>query len=182
MEKTVKQSEPKLSKGKIISLIILISLVVVAVLSRSFIFGTYVIPSESMEDTLLVSDNIIGNKLAYKNNVPQQGDIIIYNTDQVYIKRVIALPGQTIDIREGNVYVDGKELNEPYIKGSTFPTKIGDMNKIQYPYTIPDNKLFVMGDNRENSKDSRYIGPIDIDSIEAKPIFIIFPFNRFGSL
>lgn len=182
MEKVTKQSEPKLSRSKIISLMILFGLVFSVILLRLFIFGTYIIPSSSMEDSFLIGDNIIGNKLSYKTKIPERGDVIIYVTDKVYIKRVIASSGQTIDIRNGNVYVDGEQLDEPYIKGQTSPVIIGNANKIEYPYTVPENKLFVMGDNRENSKDSRDTGPIDVSSIEAKPIFIFFPFDRMSSV
>lgn len=171
-----------LSKKQKIMLTILFFVVVLAVILRAFIFGTYLIPSESMENTLLINDLVIGDKIAYKSVQPQQGDIVIYSTDITYIKRVIATPGQTIDLRNGKVYIDEELLDEPYVKGETFPLKVGNMDRITYPYTIPSGMLFVMGDNRENSLDSRYVGPINVNDVEAKPIFIFFPFDRIQVL
>jgi signal peptidase I len=93
-----------------------------------------------------------------------------------YIKRVIGLPGDEIDIINGSLYVNGIEQKETYVKGST--TK----QNFDLPSNVPENKVFVMGDNRENSKDSREFGFVDVDKIKGKAVFRIRPLKEFGSI
>ncbi|MDD6563628.1 MAG: signal peptidase I [Clostridiales bacterium] len=95
-----------------------------------------------------------------------------------YVKRVIATEGQTVDIRDGKVYVDGEELDEPYYSGQTFPTDA----QVQYPFTVSEDCVFVMGDNRGNSTDSRSsrLGEVDEDAVLGKAQLRIFPFNSIG--
>jgi signal peptidase I len=94
-----------------------------------------------------------------------------------YIKRVIAIPGDRIDIREGMVSINGKKLTEPYVKGG-----VTDNKGMAFPRTVPSGKLFVMGDNRQVSRDSREIGYIDIKKIRGRAVFSIWPLDRFGLL
>jgi signal peptidase I len=95
-----------------------------------------------------------------------------------YVKRIIATEGQTVDIRDGKVYVDGEELDEPYYSGQTFATDA----QVQYPFTVSEDCVFVMGDNRRNSTDSRSsrLGEVDEDAVLGKAQLRIFPFNRVG--
>lgn len=126
----------------------------VALLFTQVIFVNATIPSESMEDTILIGDRVLGTRFAYLFSQPQRGDIIIFkypdDENYSYIKRVIGLPGDTVEIREGLVYIndDPKPLEEEYLKG----TPLGSFG----PYVVPQDSYFVMGDNRSHSWDSRY--------------------------
>lgn len=117
------------------------------------------IPSESMENTLLVGDHLVANRLAYLNDGPEMGDIIIFNCpvqDDVFIKRVIGTPGSVVDFRDGNVYVNGSKLEEPYV---FHDPEYADDPAEEYEvksFKVPEGCYFVMGDNRDCSFDSRY--------------------------
>lgn len=174
-----KGEEEELTPFKWGLILIPIAVAIIIVIMRIFIFNTYAIPSSSMENTLMPGDNLIAERLTYKNSEPQNGEIVIYTTDTVYIKRLIAKSGQTVDIRNNQVFVDGQKLDEPYVKGTT---KVPQNSIIKYPYKVPDGCMFVMGDNRENSKDSRYIGPIKMDTLEARPIFRFWPLTQITGL
>ncbi len=110
------------------------------------------VPTQSMEPTIMAKDRLIGSRLSYKNSDPERGDIIIfkYPDDEkvLFIKRVIGLPGEKVEIHDGNVYIDGAVLEEPYL---TVRTE-GNFG----PYEVPEGHFFMMGDNRNNSSDSRY--------------------------
>lgn len=156
----------------------------------SFCFRWVVISGESMENTLLDGERVIVSGLFYE---PKCGDIVIisrnYTNDKAFemeengliIKRVIATGGQTVDIDfdRGVVLVDGKELDEPYTKTPTYVS-----GGTQFPLEVPDGKVFVLGDNRRESLDSRYpvIGLIDERYILGKALFRVFPLSKFGDL
>jgi signal peptidase I len=140
--------------------------------------------SGSMLPTLSIGERLFINKLAYKfGHLPQRGDIIVFipppdaNADNDYIKRVIGLPGEIVKIQGGNVYIikpDGTqiELNEPYV-----------MAPADEDYTsgvIPPGQYFVMGDNRNNSSDSRVWGTVPLSSIVGKAWWVTWPFSKFG--
>lgn len=97
-----------------------------------------------------------------------------------YVKRIIALPGQTVDLRDGMVYVDGEPIDEPYYKGETYMTDVS----VEFPQEVEDGYVFVMGDNRGNSTDSRssHLGQVPYNAIMGKAIFRLLPFNSFGTL
>jgi len=163
---------------------------------RTFFVQAFKIPSESMEDTLLVGDFLFANKFIYGAKLPfvnvrlpevrepEPGDIIIFkypgdrHTD--YIKRCVAVAGQTVELKGKQLYVDGVLQEEDYAKyfhGSSFG-----------PYTVPAGHIFMMGDNRDNSADSRVWGPLSKDLILGKAMFIYFSWNnsskriRFGRI
>ena len=147
-------------------------------------FRAVVVVGDSMYDTLMDGDYLLVlNNLIYKD--PKQGDIIVASKDsfrggEPIIKRVIAVEGQTVDIDFQNaiVYVDGEALNEPYIGSPTV-----DPEGVAFPLTVDAGCIFVLGDNRENSQDSRYpeIGLIDTRQVLGKAIFLFFPGNDFGN-
>lgn len=135
-------------------IVIVVSAVLAFLLSK-FVIVNAKIPSASMEPTIMTGDRLIGNRLAYINDDPQRGDVVIFlypdNENEYFIKRVIGLPGETVTVKGGKVYID--DADEPldesaYIK----TTPVGDFG----PYEVPEGAYFMMGDNRNNSMDSRY--------------------------
>ena len=134
--------------------------VIITFLTVLFVFNFVVlnghIPSESMENTVMTGDSIIAFRLAYLFDAPKCGDIIIFNSEQTsnkeYIKRIIGTSGDVVDIKNDGVYRNGEKLSEPYAQGNTH---IGD-NKISH-FVVPDDCVLVFGDNREHSRDSRFM-------------------------
>ncbi len=145
-------SEKKVGKEILEWIITLVAAVAVALFINNFIIVNATVPSSSMEQTIMTDDRVIGLRLAYNNNDPVRGDIIIFKFPDdesiLYIKRVIGLPGDTVEIHDGGVYLNGELMNEPYI---TVKTE-GNFG----PYTVPEGHYFMLGDNRNNSADSRY--------------------------
>lgn len=156
-------------------LIIIVAAVLVAVFVNNFILSNTRVPTGSMENTIMCGNRLFGNRLAYKTKKPQRGDVIIfkYPDDETgktnYIKRVIGLPGETVNIVDGTVYIDGKELKEDYLKEEP----IGSYG----PYEVPENSYFVMGDNRNNSSDARFWNNTYVteDKIIAKAVIKYWP-------
>jgi signal peptidase I len=138
----------------------------------------YKLPSASMAPALMIGDRVIVNKKYYTDNKPKRGDVVIFpdpsapNKD--YIKRVIGLPGETVEMRGKKVYINGQPLEEPYVMGTSegeLSPAIRGMEKFG-PVTVPDGKLFVLGDNRANSEDSRHFGFVDIAALKGKALYI----------
>ena len=129
---------------------------VVALLLNKFVIVNANVPTGSMESTIQPDDRLIGFRLAYLRSEPQRGDIIIFeypvSPDEIYIKRIIALPGETMEIKDAKVYINGSEtpIPEPYLKEEWIVENDG------LTLTIPEGHYFVMGDNRNNSLDGRY--------------------------
>ena len=140
------------------------------------------IPSGSMENTIMTGDRVIGNRFAYSFSDPQRFDIIIFrypdDERQLFIKRIIGLPGETVEIRDGKIYLNGSD--EPLEDVQTKETMVGSFG----PYTVPENSYFVMGDNRNDSKDSRYWTNTFVtkDEILGKAIFRYWPISEFKIL
>lgn len=158
-----------------------ITLVVVFVLKNYIIINANV-PTGSMENTIMPDDNILGFRLAYMEEGPKRGDVIFFyfpdDETQKYVKRVIGLPGETVYINEGKIYINGSEtpLDEPYLKeewvNGTGP----------YMYEVPEDSYFCLGDNRNDSADARYWKKTYVkrEKIIGKAIFTYFPFNHWG--
>lgn len=153
---------------------------------RTFIMQPYQIPSGSMEDTIMTGDNLFSERVSYYFNDPQRGDIVTFADPEIpsrtLIKRVIATEGETVSLVNGRVIVDGDVLDEPYVKGRSYPLNTATDVDVRYPFTVPEGMVWVMGDNRENSQDSRYFGPIPVSSITGKAFFIYWPLNQIGFL
>lgn len=146
-----------------------------------------VVKEHSMEPSFYGGDYLIVSKISYKIGDPKRGDVIIFKSDiplsnedpngskKLLIKRVIGLPGDVINIHDYKVFVNGEELNEPYINDGGTPGDVRD-------YTVPKGEYFVMGDNRTVSIDSRRseVGPVDKDRIVGKAIVRLYPFDRIG--
>jgi signal peptidase I len=163
-----------------------------AVLLRLFVVQTFFIPSGSMEPTLKIGDRILVNKLSYHFHSVHRGDIVVFKRPadencggapvNDLVKRVIGLPGETISLTKGAksyVVINGKRLHEPWlpssVQGVTYPGPAGTSYNLEKPYLIPPNDYFVMGDNRTESCDSRYWGPISRSLIVGKVEVRIWP-------
>lgn len=181
----------------------------IAFIIKGFIFDLVVVDGPSMYPTLVNGDRLIVTKLNYK---PQQQDIIVLDSTykdrneyydaigelnlaqkgieyfklpkglkrKYYVKRIIGMPGQTVDLIDNKVYVDGKQLDEPYYTGETFAYD----PEIQFPFTVSDDCVFVMGDNRPKSKDSRSasLGEVPIKAILGKCQLRLFPISSIGKV
>ena len=158
-----------------------------AFLLRTFVVMPYYVPSGSMRDTIQEGDMLVGEKVSLLFEEPAQGDIVTFESPvdgETLIKRVVAVGGQTVDIVDGSVYVDGEELDEPYVGDTpTYSLSYLDGSAgVAYPYVVPEGHVWVMGDNRTNSKDSRYFGPVSVDGVTSRALFIYWPLSRIGAL
>lgn len=159
---------------------IILVVVVVVLLINNFLLINARIPSESMQNTIMVGDQIFGNRLAYKKADPQRYDIIIFrypdDESQLFIKRIIGLPGETVNIVDGKVYVEGQDapLEDRFIPEA--------MEGSFGPYLVPENSYFVLGDNRNHSLDSRFWQNTFVtrDEILGKAELRYFPFTKIG--
>ncbi|MEA5617736.1 signal peptidase I [Cronbergia sp. UHCC 0137] len=156
-----------------------------AILIRTFIAEPRLIPSESMFPTLHTGDRLVVEKVSYRFHPPKTGDVVVfqsppelqsrgYDKNQAFIKRVIGLPGQIVNITQGKVYLNGQPITEDYIAeppNQPFP-----------PVKVPENQLFVMGDNRNDSNDSRYWGFLPQENLIGRATFRFWPFNRIGAI
>jgi signal peptidase I len=153
---------------------------VIALLIKTFLFQAFFIPSESMVPTLKVHDRVLVNKLSYKLHPVHRDDIVVFKAPpdsdpgiDDLVKRVIGLPGETVSGHSGHVYINGKQLQEPYLPKGTETSDFA-------PVKIPEGSYWVMGDNRGNSKDSRVFGVITKGKIVGRVFFRIWPFTRLG--
>ncbi len=185
-------------------LVLVVTALVIAFVIKTFVAQAFFIPSGSMIPQLEVGDRVVVSKLAYRLHDPRRGDVVVFDapastaladlpdetalpikvvrgvmqsvglsapSTQEYIKRVIGLPGETVEGRQGRVLVDGKELVEPYLP-------LGPTTRDFPPVTLGDNQLWVMGDNRENSSDSRVFGPIDRSTVVGRAFVRVWPPGR----
>lgn len=173
---------------RFISFLVMVAIIVAAAWTlRAFVIEPFQIPSGSMEQTIQTGDMVFAEKVSYRFADPRPGDIVVFSDPQVpsrtLIKRVIATGGQTVDLRDGGVYVDGVALEEPYTDGlPSYPLRpVGNVD-ISYPYTVPEGYVWVMGDNRTNSSDSRYFGPVDRDTVFGKAFVIYWPLDDLALL
>jgi len=174
--------------------------VILALFVRTFVVQAFKIPTGSMENNLLIGDHLLVNKFAYAPTLTRveravlpidtirRGDILVFkypeDPERDFIKRVIALPGETIELKKKRVYINGTRLDEPYVRYLSPPDEEdGDQFdvRVQYgPVTVPAGHLFMMGDNRDNSQDSRYWGFLPQEYVKGKALFIYFSFGEGG--
>lgn len=186
---------------------VLVALCIVSVVN-SKVFAKVQVQQSSMENTLYNNQQLIVDKFSYNFTSPERGDIIIFLRDEEkgniiedtmelvksvggnndfaertrLVKRVIGIPGDEVDIKDGKVYLNGEELNKTYIKGKTNEADgIKEMD-VKFPIIVEEDKLFVLGDNREGSKDSRHFGLIDNNQVEGKVKFRVYPFDEMGTV
>lgn len=181
--KTEEKTTSQKVKDEIISWIkTIIFAFVAAWLITTFIIVNAKVPSGSMEDTIMTNDRLVAFRLSYTFSEPERGDIVVfkYPDDEsvLYIKRIIGLPGETVEINEGNVYINGNLLQEDvnYATGKMY----GSFG----PYEVPEDSYFMLGDNRNNSKDSRFWNNhyVHKDKILGKAIFRYWPLNEISLL
>lgn len=158
--------------------------VVLALLIRTFVVQAFKIPSGSMLPTLQIGDHILVNKLIYRFEKPSRGDIIVfkfpYGDGKDFIKRVIGLPGETIELRDKQVFINGQPLEETYAiyKDPHILTNPHSPRDNFGPVKVPEGHLFVMGDNRDQSMDSRFWGFLDMGKIKGKAFIIYWSWDR----
>jgi signal peptidase I len=174
--------------------------VVIAFVLQTVVAQAFYIPSGSMEPQLEVGDRVVVSKVSYRLHEPRRGDIVVFDSplavpgpqpalpvrmverllqavgvqrpgDDEYIKRVVALPGETVAAVDGRVHIDGRPLVEPYLPAGTMTGSFG-------PEQVPEGQLWVMGDNRANSADSRRFGPVPRDEVVGRAILRIWPPGR----
>ncbi|MGI6032519.1 MAG: signal peptidase I [Coriobacteriales bacterium] len=178
----------KSALGAFLEFVVIVAMAaVIAWVVVTFVVQPYEIPSESMTDTIEVGDRVLSEKVSYHFEDPKQGDIITFHDvedyDRILIKRVIAVGGQTVDLKNGDVYVDGEKLDESYTEGKpSYPLESETGEDIQYPYTVPEGEVWVMGDNRTNSMDSRAFGSVPVSNITGHAVVRYWPLDRIGSL
>jgi signal peptidase I len=177
-------------RGAIEWLVVIAGAVAVALLVKTFLLQAFYIPSGSMLPTLEVGDRVLVNKLSYQWSDVGRGDLIVFerpdseHADDIkdLIKRVIALPGEELVIKDGRVYIDGQALSEPYLPAGTTTSPQTLRCSETDPCVIPQSSVWVMGDNRNGSRDSRSFGAIPDDDIVGKAFIRVWPLNRFGLL
>lgn len=183
-KKRGKKKGPKKSIGRELledAVLILVVLVVVFLVKR-FVLINAVIPSGSMENTIMTGDQIFGSRLSYEFGDPQRGDIAIFrypdNEEELFIKRIIGLPGEKVEIIDGKVYINdsSEPLEEDYLK----ETPTGSFG----PYYVPEDSYFMLGDNRNDSRDSRWWNNTYVkrDKILAKAVWRYYPLSKFGKI
>lgn len=152
---------------------------VLAAAIRTFVVQPYVIPSGSMIPTIELQDRVIANKFIFRFTEPQRGDIVVLDDPtgsvDTLIKRVIAVGGETVDLVGGEVVVDGVVLDEPYTHGLPTEPMIQEM-----PYTVPEGHVWLMGDNRTNSADSRVFGSVPLSEVKGRVMIRFWPPERIG--
>jgi signal peptidase I len=159
---------------------VVIPAVILFLIIHTFFLESRFVPTPSMVPTIEIQDRFLLNKTAYWFKQPQRYNIIIFKppaeagSSEDFVKRVIGLPGETISVHLGIVYINDKPLKEPYITPDRAP--VAEFG----PYIIPDGNLFVMGDNRNNSQDSRFWGPLPIKNVKGQAWLRFWPLNRMG--
>jgi signal peptidase I len=181
--------------------------VILAFFVRTFVVQAFKIPTGSMENNLLIGDHLLVNKFSFAPTMTgveqtllpidpiKRGDIIVFkypeDPERDFIKRVIGLPGETLELRNKKIFINGKPLDEPYVhfmfppdEGGSSPhdTPDLDLRRTYGPVTIPSDQYFMMGDNRDNSEDSRYWGFMPREYVKGKALFVYFSFGEGGGL
>ncbi len=155
---------------------------IVALVIKTFLIQAFYIPSGSMEPTLDIGDRVLVNKLSYRLHDVNRGDLLVFELPEGeggdirdLIKRVIGLSGETVEGRDGQVVIDGRVLSEPYLPEGVTTSDFD-------PVEIPDGQIWVMGDNRGDSRDSRSFGPINEDDIVGRAFIRVWPIGDIGFL
>lgn len=177
-----KNNEKKKKMNPILEWVLIIVVALAAALFINFvIIINSVVPSGSMETTIMTNSRMMGLRVTYWFSDPVQGDIVVFkypdDPSQTFVKRVIGTPGDVVQIIGGVTYVNGEVLDEPYLHETPAPRDFG-------PYKVPENSYFMMGDNRNNSHDSRFWKNTYVprENVLGKALFVYWPLNRIGVL
>ena len=151
--------------------------ILIALLLNVFVGQATRVQGQSMEPNLHTDQRLVVEKVSYRFHGPRRGDVVVLRVpsqgEELLIKRVVALPGETIEVRDGRVYIDGQLLEEPYTSGPTRQGRIGSV-------VVPPLHVFVMGDNRDHSNDSRTFGPVPIENIIGRAWLSYWPVSDAG--
>lgn len=177
-------------KGIVEWVAVLAVAIIASLLIRAFVVSPFVVPTGSMEPTIMVGDNVLAQKVTLEMGMDvKAGDIVVFrNPDgtsdhDVLVKRVVAIGGQTVELKDGYVYVDGVRRDEPFTQGKSYPLDSQAPGvSVSFPYTVPAGSVWVMGDNRENSSDSRYFGSVPEGDLIGVAFFRYWPFSRIGAM
>ena len=157
----------------------LVPAILIALLINVFVGQATRVEGQSMEPNLHTNQRLVVEKLSYRFHGPQRFDVVVLKVpsqgDELLIKRVIGLPGETVEIQDGRVYINGEPLEEPFLVGDTRP---GRHDRI----TVPPLHVFVLGDNRNHSNDSRSFGPVPIDNIVGRAWISYWPLEDVGPI
>lgn len=179
LQEVEKSALPAGARAFVDWVIVIAVALLVAFVVRTFVLAHFVVEGESMYSTLETGDRVFVNKLSYRLHDPNRGDVVVLHqitgaSERDLIKRVIGLPGETVEVRNCTVLIDGRVLNEPYLDPEVVtPTDCGGDYSANGP--VPENHVFVMGDNRGGSQDSRVIGPIDEDDLVGRAFVVFWP-------
>jgi signal peptidase I len=159
--------------------VIIAAAFLLALLIQLFVLKPFVIPSESMEPTLDLGDRVLVNRVVYHFRQPERGDVIVFDppvqSDEPFIKRVVAVGGDTVSVQGGKLWVNGEAQVEPYLRE---PEILGDFPEV----TVPEGSVWAMGDNRNNSGDSRKFGPVSVSSIIGEAFAVYWPVRHWRGL
>ena len=195
VEEAPQEKPEKKSLGREILewVVTIVAAVAIALVIRTFIFEPVRVDGQSMDDTLADGEIMIVSKLGYSSfdfiggrvsafGNPKRFDVVICRYPgrgyTNFVKRVVGLPGDTVSVQDGYLYINDEKYDEPYINDDY---RSGYLNNFA-PFTVPDGQFFVMGDHRNNSNDSRSIGPIDRNMIVGHVVQVVFPFSSFRSI
>ncbi len=186
-EPASEEREERDEKARVRSIVewvaVIVGALIIALVIKTFLFQAFYIPSESMLPTLEKGDRVLVNKLSYDLHDVNRGDVVVFERPpnqpeteiKDLIKRVVGLPGDVIEARDGTVYIDDLPLDEPYLADDTVTENLPRQ-------TVPADHVFVMGDNRGASQDSRVFGPIEEDLIVGRAFVRIWPVTHLGGL
>ncbi|MHB1517061.1 MAG: signal peptidase I [Acidimicrobiales bacterium] len=171
---------------------IVVAAVLVALGTRAFVAELFYVPSGSMLPTLAIGDRILVDRLSYRLHAIHRGDVVVFShppllraNDADLVKRVIGMPGDVISLIGGRVEIDGRPLAEPWLPApppQTLPSTLKAPFSLDHPFRVPAGEYFVMGDNRTNSEDSRYFGPVPGRLIVGEVVLVVWPLDESGWL
>ena len=171
-------------------LVVIAGALIVALVVKTWLFQAFYIPSGSMEPTLNVDDRVLVNKISYDLNDVERGDIVVFERPDDWgtgeiddlIKRVVGLPGETIAVVDGEVLIDGDPLEEPWLPDGVATPSFFPESGCDPECTIPDDAIFVLGDNRTNSDASNHFGPLEFEQVVGRAFLRVWPLGDFGTL
>lgn len=156
--------------------------IALAFLIRTFLFAPFIVEGESMETTLHNEEKLVVNKALYYLREPERGDIIVFHAEakRDYIKRVIGVAGDTVEVKNDQLLLNGKPVDELYLAEKREEAKKEGIPLTEDfgPVPVPTGQIFVMGDNRQNSRDSRAIGPVELDTVVGRSEFVFWPLKE----